>query len=100
MSNLCNSGNNVPTTLNGVVPGTGTSPENPPVYYFGAPLCGGDVPPPYCVAGPVGADTDPDTSKKFNNQDTQSWRAQVRIQPNDKLDINIAFDGFKNNLSS
>jgi len=68
-----------------------------PVYglLVGLPLCNqlGGSDPAGCVAGPVGANTDPDTSKKFNNQDTQSYRAQLRIQPNDDLDINIAIDG-------
>ncbi|MCP3674588.1 MAG: TonB-dependent receptor [Gammaproteobacteria bacterium] len=76
----------VPTTMNVMHPVYGL---------LNLPLCDqlGGTSPAGCVAGPVGANTEPDTSKKFNNQDTQSWRAQVRLQPNDKLDINIAFDG-------
>jgi len=46
-----------------------------------------------CFGGPVGTGTSPDTSKKFNNQDTQSYRVQLRFQPSEKLDMNLAFDG-------
>ena len=54
---------------------------------LGAPV----TPPGLCRA--VGRDSDPDTKKLFNNVDTQSYRAQLRITPNDKLDINFAVDG-------
>jgi len=37
----------------------------------------------------------PNTSDEINNQDTQSYRVQLRIQPNDDLDINIALDGLQ-----
>jgi iron complex outermembrane receptor protein len=79
----------VPTTMNAIVPGVG------PV--FGIPLCDsfGGTTPPGCAAGLVGPDAAPDASNKMNNQDTQSWRAQLRFQPNEKLDINFAFDGLE-----
>lgn len=32
-------------------------------------------------------------NEDLNNQDTQSWRAQLRFQPSDNLDINLALDG-------
>jgi len=57
------------------------------------PLCDFTGGPAGCILGPVGSGTAPDTSKKFNNQDTQSYRAQFRIKPSEQLDINIAFDG-------
>lgn len=82
----------VPTTANFVINGT-------PV--FGVPLCdtlGGSTP-PGCAAGPVGPNTPPKTGKVIGDIDTQSWRAQLRIQPNDKLDINIAADGLKSDHS-
>ena len=63
----------LPTTLNTVVAG---------VPVFGIPL-------PF----PIETTTPPDTSDDLNNQDTQSYRAQLRIQPSDQLDINIALDG-------
>ena len=63
----------LPTTLNTVVGG---------VPIFGIPL-------PF----PIETSTPPDTSEKLNNQDTQSYRAQLRIQPSDNFDINIAIDG-------
>lgn len=50
--------------------------------------------PPFPTAG-VGPTEDPDTTEKLNDQDTQSWRAQLRYQPSDNLDINIAFDGLQ-----
>lgn len=65
----------LPTTLNTVAGG---------VPIFGIPL-------PF----PIETSTPPDTSEELNNQDTQSFRAQLRIQPNDDLDINIAFDGLQ-----
>jgi len=68
-----------------------------PVYgpLFGLPLCdtlGGSTP-PGCVGKIVGPDVDPNTKKMVNDVDTQSYRAQLRITPNEKLDINIAVDG-------
>ncbi|MFT5450657.1 MAG: iron complex outermembrane receptor protein [Enterobacterales bacterium] len=59
------------------------------------PLCNtlGGSTPAGCAAGPVGPDNAPDTSKKPNNQDTTSYRAQLRYQPSDELEINIAMDG-------
>ncbi len=56
---------------------------------LGAPV----TPPGLCRA--VGPDEDPNTTKLLNNVDTQSYRAQLRITPNDKLDINIAVDGLE-----
>ena len=65
----------LPTTMNTVVDGT-------PI--FGIPL-------PF----PIETENPPNTSDEINNQDTQSYRAQLRIQPNDNLDINIALDGLQ-----
>ncbi|MBV1910735.1 MAG: TonB-dependent receptor [Kangiellaceae bacterium] len=65
----------LPTTLNTVVGG---------VPVFGIPL-------PF----PIETNTPPDTSDELNNQDTQSFRAQLRIRPSDELDINIALDGLQ-----
>ena len=71
---------------------------------FTVPLCDAYVPytDPFstlgtlgCFGGPVGPDTNPDTSQKLNNQDVDSYRAQLRIQPNEQLDINIAIDGLQ-----
>lgn len=79
----------LPTTGNFVIPGVG------PV--FGVPLCTapGSGTPPGCVQNQVGPDTAPNTKKYLNNVDTTSYRAQLRIQPNEKLDINIAIDGLQ-----
>ncbi len=63
----------LPTTLNTVVGGV-------PIFGISLPF-------------PIETDTPPDTSDKLNNQDTQSYRVQLRIQPSDNLDINIAIDG-------
>ncbi len=79
----------VPTTANVVHPALGV--------LFGLPLCdslGGSTP-AGCVTGPVGPDAAPDTSRKAGSQDTQSYRAQLRIQPSDMLDINFAIDGLE-----
>ncbi len=62
------------------------------------PFCSGLLgvpvtPPGLCRA--VGPDKQPDTKKLLNNVDTQSYRAQLRVTPNEKLEINIAFDGLK-----
>jgi len=65
----------LPTTLNTVV--------------AGVPLIG--IPLPF----PIETVTPPDTSDELNNQDTQSYRVQLRIQPSDNLDINIAIDGLE-----
>lgn len=78
----------VPTTANFAIGGTPT---------FDVPLCdslGGSTP-PGCMGAMVGPDTSPNTSRKLNDVDTQSYRAQLRIQPNDKLDINFAIDRLK-----
>jgi len=77
----------VPTTANFVIPGVG------PV--FGVPLCDypGATTPPGCAVWAVGPDEAPNTKQDLNNVDTQSFRAQLRIQPSDKWDINIAVDG-------
>ncbi len=56
---------------------------------LGAPV----TPPGLCAA--VGPDTDPQTTKRSNDVDTESYRAQLRITPNEKLDINIAIDGLE-----
>jgi iron complex outermembrane receptor protein len=77
----------VPSTINIVHPIAG------PI--FGIPLCdtlGGSTP-PGCIGKIVGPDVDPNTKKMVNDVDTQSYRAQLRITPNEKLDINIAVDG-------
>ena len=63
----------LPTTLNTVVGGV-------PVFGIALPF-------------PIETSNPPDTSEKLNNQDTQSYRLQMRIQPSDNLDINIAVDG-------
>jgi iron complex outermembrane receptor protein len=62
---------------------------------FGIPLCDtlGGSSPPGCIGKIVGPDVDPNTKKMVNDVDTQSYRAQLRITPNEKLDINIAVDG-------
>lgn len=54
------------------------------------------------LLSPTGIETStpPNTSDKFNNQDTQSYRAQLRVQPNDKLDINVSFDGLESERAS
>lgn len=69
----------LPTTLNTVVGG---------VPIFGIPL-------PF----PIETSTPPDTSDELNNQDTQSYRVQLRIQPSENLDINIAIDGLESERS-
>ena len=78
----------VPTTGNFVIGGT---------PFFGVPLCDslGGTTPAGCVAAVPGPGVAPNTTKKLNNVDTQSYRAQLRIQPNDQLDINIAIDGLE-----
>jgi iron complex outermembrane receptor protein len=79
----------VPSTFNFVHPVVG------PI--FGIPLCdtlGGSTP-PGCIGKIVGPDVDPNTKKMVNDVDTQSYRAQLRITPNEKLDINIAVDGLE-----
>jgi len=77
----------LPTTLNTVV---GADPVNniPGTPVFGIPL-------PFDIetANP------PDTSDELNNQDTQSYRVQLRIQPSESLDINIAIDGLDSERS-
>jgi len=70
----------LPTTLNTVVAGT-------PIFGIPLPL-------------PIETSTPPDTSDDFNNQDTQSYRVQVRLQPSDNLDINVAFDGLESERAS
>jgi len=79
----------VATTINAVVPGVG--------IVTGIPLCDypGAATPPGCTAWAVGPDEAPNTKQKMNNVDTQSFRAQLRIQPNEKWDINIAADGLQ-----
>ena len=64
---------------------------------FGIPLCDfpGATTPAGCVLWAVGPDEEPNTKRKLNNVDTRSYRAQLRIQPDDKWDINIAVDGLK-----
>ncbi len=64
---------------------------------FGIPLCDfpGATTPTGCVAWAAGPDEEPNTKRKLNNVDTSSYRAQLRIQPDDKWNINIAVDGLK-----
>jgi len=69
----------LPTTLNAVVGG---------VRIF-------DIPLPF----PIETSNPPDTSDKLNSQDTQSYRIQLRFQPSDDLDINIAIDGLDSERS-
>jgi iron complex outermembrane recepter protein len=69
----------LPTTINTVVGG---------VPVFGIPL-------PF----PIETATPPNTTDDLNNQDTQSYRVQLRVQPDDNWDINIAFDGLKSSRS-
>jgi iron complex outermembrane receptor protein len=71
----------LPTTLNSVV---GADPAN---GIAGTPIFGIALP------FPIETNTPPDTSDDLNNQDTQSYRLQLRVQPSDQLDINVAFDG-------
>ncbi len=82
----------VPTTANFVIGGT---------PFFGVPLCDtlGGTTPPGCAVSQVGPDNAPNTGKKLNDVDTQSYRAQLRIQPSDKLDINFAIDGLQSDSS-
>lgn len=63
----------LPTTLNTVAGGV-------PIFGISLPF-------------PIETATPPDTSDELNNQDTQSYRLQLRIQPSENLDINIALDG-------
>ena len=81
----------VPGTITLPVPGFPTFPLPlaPPVCMaaFGIPT------PPGCAA--LGPDVQPNTKPLMNNVDTQSYRAQLRITPNEKLDINIAVDGLE-----
>lgn len=65
----------LPTTLNTVAGGV-------PIF---------NIPLPF----PIETSTPPDTSDELNNQDTQSYRAQLRIQPSESLDINLAIDGLQ-----
>jgi len=78
----------VPTHANFVIGG---------VPVFGVPLCDsiGGTTPPGCAVWAVGPDTLPNTRKKLNGANTQSYRAQLRFHPNDNLDINFAIDGLK-----
>jgi len=78
----------VPTSINAVVPGVGI---------VQVPLCDypGATTPPGCTAWAVGPNEAPNTKQGLNNVDTQSYRAQLRIQPNEKWDINIAVDGLQ-----
>jgi len=83
--------NHVPGTITLPVPGFPTFPLPlaPPVCMaaFGIPT------PPGCSA--LGPDVQPNTKPLMNNVDTDSYRAQLRIAPNEKLDINIAVDGLE-----
>jgi iron complex outermembrane receptor protein len=82
----------------------------PQTFYFPHPQAGiiplsFPLPTPFCsvlgappipgFCSAVGPDEAPVTNKLYNNVDTQSYRAQLRITPNDKLDINIAVDGLE-----
>jgi len=82
----------VPATANFVIGGT---------PFFGVPLCDtfGGTTPPGCAVSQVGPDNAPNTGKKLNDVDTQSYRAQLRIRPSDKLDINFAIDGLQSDSS-
>jgi iron complex outermembrane receptor protein len=60
----------------------------------GVPLFGIALP------APIETDTPPDTSTNANNQNTQSYRVQLRIQPSENLDINFAFDGLESERSA
>ena len=64
---------------------------------FCSGLLGVPTPPglPEGVCRAVGPDDDPNTKQMLNTVDTQSYRAQLRITPNEKLDINIAVDGLQ-----
>lgn len=77
----------LPTTINLPVPGVGIVTDLP----FSA------CPASLCVFPLTTLETSvpPNTSGKMNNQDTQSYRAQLRIQPGDDFDINIAIDGLQ-----
>jgi len=78
----------VPSFINAVVPNVGI---------VQVPLCDfpGATTPPGCTLWVVGPNDPPNTKVQSNNIDTQSYRAQLRIQPNEKWDINIAVDGLE-----
>ena len=84
----------VPDTFHLPIAGVGVVPFPLPLPQ---PICsavlGAPTPPGLCSA--FAPDVTPNTKKKLNNVDTQSYRAQLRITPNEKLDINIAVDGLK-----
>ena len=81
----------VPGTITLPVAGFPTFPLPlaPPVCLgaFGIPT------PPGCSA--LGPDVQPNTKPLMNDVNTDSYRAQLRIAPNEKLDINIAVDGLE-----
>ncbi|MFT5450659.1 MAG: iron complex outermembrane receptor protein [Enterobacterales bacterium] len=70
----------LPTTINTVVGG---------VPVFGIPL-----------PAPIETFTPPNTDNEYNSQDTQSYRAQLRIQPSENLDMNLAIDGLESARAS
>lgn len=88
----------LPGAFNLPVPGVGLIPLPFPVpqpfcnIILGVPAAA-PIPDGFCAA--LGPDSPPNTKKLLSDVDTQSYRAQLRITPNDKLDINIALDGLK-----
>ena len=84
----------VPSTFYLPLPTGGLAPLPIPVPNpYCSLILGAPVPASLCKA--MGPDDAPDTKKLLNGIDTQSYRAQLRITPNEKLDINIAVDGLK-----
>jgi outer membrane receptor protein involved in Fe transport len=94
IQNVFNPADVATTFVAGIDPGTGA----PIVVPIAAAIVGTFNPAfaafgfgPHPTNG-IGPSTNP-PNIDLNNQDTQSWRAQVRYQPTDALDINISFDG-------
>lgn len=92
-------GNNVPDTfVAGIDPGTG-APITIPV----AAVIAGNFDPIFAAVGEPPhpthalAPSNPPKNQDLNNQDTQSWRAQVRYHPMEELDFNLSVDGLDSN---
>jgi len=84
----------VPSTFFLPVPDVGLVPLPMPLPQpFCSVILGAPTPPGLCRA--FAPDVPPNTKQKLGTVDTQSYRAQLRVTPNDKLDINFAVDGLK-----